>query len=182
MEPSYQDTLLEVLYLLDAQGEVHNIYIDEVMEHSDGKQAERIIPLKIDELCQALDIPPTAWTDHYIAPESARNSTTNNLNQQYLNLLKIRGVSIGTFIYDYSQQILPIEDGEDGDGSACVTLRSPNGYDLMLLTDGEFWTEYEFEDPNEEVVKNSELAIKIRYEAHIVRSPAVVGQGSDQTN
>ncbi len=170
LAPDYENQLLEIMYYLDAADELENIYIDEVDRFREGAEHERLISMKINEMCRAFGIAPAEWTKHLQASEFIVDDVNlnNMLEDGDLSVLHARGTTLGEYLLEHSYRSLPIEMDEDGDGAVSVTLRTPDGYDLMVSATGEFWTNYPVDDEDAE----GEIEIHITYTASISKTNA----------
>lgn len=170
LDPGYEDALLEALYILEALDKVEDFYIDEVSRYNEGNDQQKIITLKINELCKVLGIQPTRWTEHVVSCDRVVESyrEENVLSDADKKVLAVRGTSIGEYLFDRSFAVLPIEWGDEGSGSISITLRTPDDYEITILTEGIFDTSYaEGSDVDDTIDPDGQMEIKINYTASI---------------
>lgn len=171
LDPHYQDELLGLLYLLEMQPEVSRFRIDEIDRHSDPNKQAKLVALKIDELCRVLGIPPVGWPDYLTeCVRTVGSYREDPYEETVINLAKIDGIPVGTFIVEHADLALPIEAGDEGEGAFDATMKSPDGFEVFIRAEGDFGTVYINEDPETGECEGSEIEINIRFYADIKRT------------
>lgn len=168
----FETSLIKLMYCVDAGEEIHEFPITELRtsDSSDTEPAsaedEAIAKHRINELCEALGIDASKWTQVLIESTFEQNGYLSALTTQDTISIDLEQQTAGNFLVKEAYESLPVESGEDGEGRVTICLAVGSSHILNLYADGEVCFDWGDEDAA------SEMSMKIGFTADVVKKPA----------
>lgn len=161
----FETSLIKLIYEIDAGEEVTEIYIGETKSDRDDGSSKQAIS-RINELCEALGINPTKWTEVLLGGVLEGLSGPHTISKREARGIQLDGETIGEYLTRRAFDVLPIEMDEEGDGKVTLSLALESDHVLNLRADGNFYTEWADEDDDE---GDTEVWFEMKYKADVLR-------------
>ena len=128
---------IHLLYELE-EGDKINFYIGVDKTDPSVSSDPRVSEKRINMLCEALGMNPQRVSE-YFKPDTADQA--DYYTERDLKRAQREGKSIGAIVTSGSVAVLPIETEDKGSGSVQLTFVSPESVEVVINSDGYFWSE-----------------------------------------
>ena len=162
---NFDSQLVELLYSIDCQEDVHDIFIGIV--RSDGEEHDTSgVEHRVARLLEEVGPKNVKWPELFLGGESSAiySHPVLRFSKADKRHFILNNISAGRFFTKLIYDKLPIEWRTEGESSARLSFAIENNYVLDLVGKGRFDTSYTYDDENVDLNVDEPVDSEIVYE------------------